>query len=88
MSDQDALDAYSAAVVRIAETMLPSVAAVSVRSARGSGAGSASVISEAGHLLTSAHVVAGATRAEDLATVRLDAPLGTVLPALVGALRC
>ena len=64
MSDQDALDAYSAAVVRIAETLLPSVAAVSVRSARGSGAGSASVITDSGHLLTSAHVVAGATRAE------------------------
>jgi NAD-dependent SIR2 family protein deacetylase len=33
-------------------------------------------------------VTAGPTRAEDLATVRLDAPLGAVLPALVGALGC
>ena len=33
-------------------------------------------------------VTAGATRAEDLAAVRLHAPLGRVLPALVGALRC
>ena len=46
MDSEDALDAYSAAVVRIAETTLPSVAAVSVRSARGAGAGSASVISD------------------------------------------
>ncbi|MET0829650.1 MAG: trypsin-like peptidase domain-containing protein [Microbacterium sp.] len=64
MDDEDALDAYSSAVVRIAETLLPSVAAVSVRSARGAGAGSASVISVDSHLLTSAHVVAGAGRAE------------------------
>lgn len=64
MSEEDALDAYSSAVVRVAETLLPSVAAVSVRSARGVGAGSASVISEGSHLLTSAHVVAGADRAE------------------------
>ncbi len=62
--DEEALDAYSAAVIRIAETVLPSVAAVAVRSARGSGAGSASVISADSHLLTSAHVVAGADRAE------------------------
>ena len=33
-------------------------------------------------------VTSGATRAEDLAGVRLDSPLGTVLPALVHALRC
>ncbi|HEX5858869.1 MAG TPA: trypsin-like peptidase domain-containing protein [Microbacterium sp.] len=64
MDEEDALDAYSAAVVRIAEATLPSVAAVSVRSARGAGAGSASVISTDSHLLTSAHVVAGADRAE------------------------
>ncbi len=64
MEQDDALDAYSAAVVRIAETTLPSVAAVSVRTARGAGAGSASVISADAHLLTSAHVVAGAQSAE------------------------
>jgi S1-C subfamily serine protease len=62
--EQDPLDAYSAAVIRVAESVLPSVAAVSVRTARGAGAGSASVISAEGHLLTSAHVVAGADRAE------------------------
>ena len=59
MDDSEALDAYSATVVRVAETVLPSVAAVSVRTAGGAGAGSASVI-RAGLLLTSAHVVAGA----------------------------
>lgn len=64
MDEQDALDAYSSAVVRVAATLLPSVAAVSVRSARGLGAGSASVISDGSHLLTSAHVVAGAEDAE------------------------
>ncbi|WP_322409677.1 S1C family serine protease [Microbacterium invictum] len=60
MSDDAALDAYSTVVVRVAETMLPSVAAVEVRSRRGAGAGSASVISDTGLLLTSAHVVDGA----------------------------
>ncbi|WP_181035052.1 S1C family serine protease [Arthrobacter sp. B0490] len=77
MDEQEALDAYSAAVVHIAESTLPSVAAVSVRTARGAGAGSASVISTEGHLLTSAHVVAGAQRTE----VAFDD--GTVLPARV-----
>ncbi|OUM41205.1 peptidase S1 [Arthrobacter agilis] len=64
MDEQEALDAYSAAIVRIAESTLPSVAAVAVHTARGSGAGSASVISTDAHLLTSAHVVAGAQRIE------------------------
>nr|WP_247828025.1 trypsin-like peptidase domain-containing protein [Arthrobacter antioxidans] len=77
MDEQDALDAYSAAVVRIAESTLPSVAAVSVRTARGAGAGSASVISTEGHLLTSAHVVAGAQRTE------VAFGDGSVLPARV-----
>ncbi len=57
------LDAYSAAVVRVAETVLPSVASLEVRAARGAGAGSASVLTTDGYLLTSAHVVEGADRA-------------------------
>jgi len=77
MDEEEALDAYSSAVVRIAETLLPSVAAVSVRSARGASAGSASVISTDSHLLTSAHVVAGADRAE------VAFSDGSVLPAQV-----
>jgi S1-C subfamily serine protease len=62
MSDE--LDAYSATVVRVAETVLPSVASLRVRSNRGQGAGSASVITDDGFLLTSAHVVEGADGAE------------------------
>jgi len=60
----DPLDAYSAVVTRVARDVLPSVASLAVRSARGQGAGSASVISDDGLLLTSAHVVVGATTAE------------------------
>ncbi|MDQ4212576.1 S1C family serine protease [Microbacterium sp. ASV81] len=59
MDDGEALDAYSATVVRVAEMVLPAVAAVSVRTVDGAGAGSASVIRDR-ILLTSAHVVAGA----------------------------
>jgi S1-C subfamily serine protease len=62
MSDE--LDAYSATVVRVAETVLPSVASLRVRTRRGQGAGSASVITNDGFLLTSAHVVEGADMAE------------------------
>lgn len=62
--DDAALDAYSAVVTRVAEAVLPSVAAVSVRTRTGAGAGSASVITTDGHLLTSAHVVIGASAVE------------------------
>ena len=62
--DQDAFDAYSAAVVRVAERVLPSVASLLVRTNRGSGAGSASVLTADGFLLTSAHVVERADSAE------------------------
>lgn len=59
-SDSDSpLDAYSEAIIRVAESVLPSVASIRVESSRGQGAGSASVISAEGFLLTSAHVVAG-----------------------------
>ncbi|WP_166870407.1 MULTISPECIES: trypsin-like peptidase domain-containing protein [unclassified Salinibacterium] len=60
MADEDPLDAYSRAVIKVADAVLPSVASVRVRTARGQGAGSASVITDDGYLLTSAHVVAGA----------------------------
>jgi S1-C subfamily serine protease len=59
MNEDDALDAYSRVVVDVADKVLPSVASVSVRSSRGGGAGSASVIADDGFLLTSAHVVEG-----------------------------
>ncbi|GIM92836.1 serine protease [Paractinoplanes toevensis] len=56
-----ALDAYSRVVTGVATSLLPSVAALSVRSARGAGAGSAVTFTDDGFLLTNAHVVAGAT---------------------------
>jgi S1-C subfamily serine protease len=77
MTDEnDALDAYSASVVRVAELVLPSVASIHVRTARGAGAGSASVLTDDGFLITSAHVVDGAQRVEaefgDGTSVRVD----------------
>jgi S1-C subfamily serine protease len=62
--DQDAFDAYSTAVVRVAERVLPSVASLHVHTNRGTGAGSASVLTADGFLLTSAHVVEGADGAD------------------------
>jgi S1-C subfamily serine protease len=56
----DPLDAYSQVVTSVAARVLPSVAALSVRMARGAGAGSGVVFTEDGFLLTSAHVVSGA----------------------------
>ncbi len=64
MSNEDPLDAYSAVVTSVARDVLPSVASLAVRTARGEGAGSASVITHDGYLLTSAHVVAGLSSAE------------------------
>jgi S1-C subfamily serine protease len=58
--DDDLLDAYSAAVVHVARTVMPSVASLQVQTPRGSGSGSASVLTADGYLLTSAHVVEGA----------------------------
>ena len=62
--DRAALDAYSTAVVTVAENVLPSVASLRVRHRRGDGAGSASVLTTDGYLLTSAHVVEGVPQAE------------------------
>jgi S1-C subfamily serine protease len=56
----EALDAYSRIVTSVAASLLPSVAALSVRSPRGEGAGSAVTFTDDGFLLTNAHVVAGA----------------------------
>ncbi|WP_328465271.1 trypsin-like peptidase domain-containing protein [Actinoplanes sp. NBC_00393] len=57
--ESEALDAYSRVVTGVAARLLPSVAALSVRSPRG-GAGSAVTFTDDGFLLTNAHVVAGA----------------------------
>ena len=74
--DEEALDAYSTVVTRVASAVLPSVASLTVRTSRGDGSGSASVITADGYLLTSAHVVAGANSAEaaftDGTTVKID----------------
>jgi S1-C subfamily serine protease len=64
MFDDEALDAYSTAVVQVAKTVLPSVASLRVRTRAGMGSGSASVLTADGFLLTSAHVVDGAERAD------------------------
>jgi len=60
----EALDAYSTVVTAVADAVLPSVASLAVHTRRGDGAGSASVITPDGYLLTSAHVVAGARSAQ------------------------
>ncbi|MFL5920596.1 MAG: S1C family serine protease [Gaiellaceae bacterium] len=58
-SEEEALDAYSRAVITVAERLAPSVANLRVRHRRGLGGGSAVVITPDGFLVTSAHVVAG-----------------------------
>jgi S1-C subfamily serine protease len=65
--ERAALDAYSQVVTGVAAKILPSVAALSVRTPRGGGAGSAVTFTDDGFLLTSAHVVKGA-RGGGLAT--------------------
>jgi len=61
--DREALDAYSVAVSTAAERLIPSVASLRVTRQLGgwtaAGAGSAVAIEPVGHLVTSAHVVAG-----------------------------
>ncbi len=59
-TEAEALDAYSTVVSTVAAKVLPSVAALTVRTNRGQGAGSGVAFTEDGFILTSAHVVAGA----------------------------
>jgi S1-C subfamily serine protease len=71
-SEAEALDAYSRAVVAVAERLAPSVASLRVmRRVRGgqvpAGAGSAVALTPDGYLLTSAHVVDRSTRAGNAA---------------------
>jgi S1-C subfamily serine protease len=65
-TDDVALDAYSVAVSTAAERLIPSVASLRVTRQVGGwtagGAGSAVAIEPIGHLVTSAHVVAGSDR--------------------------
>jgi S1-C subfamily serine protease len=63
-SDGEALDAYSAAVSGVAERLLPAVASLRVNRRSGwrqEGSGSAVALSDDGLLVTSAHVVDGAS---------------------------
>jgi S1-C subfamily serine protease len=66
VDDGPALDAYSVAVSTAAERLIPSVASLRVTRQvggwSGGGVGSAVAIEPAGHLVTSAHVVAGTER--------------------------
>jgi serine protease Do len=69
VTDEEALDAYSHAVIAVAERLSPSVANLRVsRRLRGgrvvSGGGSGVVITPDGFMLTSAHVVAGSGKVE------------------------
>jgi S1-C subfamily serine protease len=59
-SEAEALDAYSTVVSTVAAKVLPSVAALVVRTSRGEGAGSGVAFTDDGFILTSSHVVAGA----------------------------
>ena len=61
-SEEEALDAYSSAVITVAERLAPSVANLRVTRGRRAGGGSAVVITPDGFMLTSAHVVEGSTR--------------------------
>ena len=80
-SDSQALDAYSRTVSTVAEALAPSVANLRVLARRRDGAevavgaGSAIVLAGDGHLLTSAHVVAGAAPARR-ATASPPSPTG------------
>jgi S1-C subfamily serine protease len=64
-SEEEALDAYSATVSRVAEKLLPVVASLRVGrsdASRPQGSGSAVAVSHDGLLVTSAHVVEGTAR--------------------------
>ena len=97
LPDEEALDAYSQAVMRVVERLSPSVASLRARG----GGGSAVAITPDGFLLTSAHVVqrsrkvrasftdgreltvqiVGSDPLSDLAVLRAD---GAVQPAMLG----
>jgi S1-C subfamily serine protease len=67
IEDDEALDAYSQVITRVAELLTPSVASLRVarrvwRGSEGEGAGSGVVITPDGFIVTSAHVVDGTDR--------------------------
>ncbi len=64
MDEVGPLDAYSEAVVGVAELLTPRVAALRFRGRRGESAGSGVVLTAEGHLVTNAHVVGESTAGE------------------------
>lgn len=65
--DDEALDAYSSIVTRVAEALTPRVASLRFRTTgrrSGESAGSAVVLTDQAHLVTNAHVVGAATSGE------------------------
>jgi S1-C subfamily serine protease len=64
-TEEQALDAYSRAVVRVVEEVGPAVVSIARSSQRGpAGAGSGVVFAQDGYVLTNAHVAAGAHQLE------------------------
>ena len=61
-SATEALDAYSATVIAVAERIVPAVVALRVGGATRTGTGSGVLVTPDGYLLTSAHVVVAADR--------------------------
>ncbi len=65
VTDDEALDAYSRAVIRVVEEVGPAVVSIARTSERGpAGAGSGVVFTPDGYVLTNAHVAAGAHQLE------------------------
>ncbi|SDC91479.1 S1C family serine protease [Rhodococcus tukisamuensis] len=62
--DLEPLDAFSEAVIHVAQRVLPSVVSLQVQTGRRTGGGSGSVLTPDGFILTSAHVVDGAKQAD------------------------
>ncbi|MBZ0290445.1 MAG: trypsin-like peptidase domain-containing protein, partial [Anaerolineae bacterium] len=82
--EEELLDAYSSAVIRVVDNVGPAVVSIGVRSqqrgAQGEGAGSGVIIAPDGFILTNNHVIAGAKSIE----VRLTEG-GTFPARVVGA---